>query len=264
MFKKFMFKKYLKKSIKECLDASREMDKIYNDDRCSKCRILTEKRYSIPSENGEFIMVCHKCYLNYKAELNRKEADKNINNFDAKSVNHSKIPYCESPALGMGAPECSEDCSIYGSCHRDAYYRHIDNKYPLSEGLYKSNSTRNTNNSARGYAQSFNWQFDKFVIEDREYSSNEVMEILKKHKAEEDKNFHKCERCGEKYLENISVNMTKENLDEKPKNCSVWGYASTPFITGFKVTAKCGRGREIKLCDNCVKELLNFLKGRKI
>lgn len=113
------------------------------------------------------------------------------------------------------------------------------------------------------YAHATNFQFDKFVIEDREYSKEEVLEILKKHKAEEDKKYHTCERCGTKYLGNNKFNMINHNLDKKPDNCSAWGYAITPYIRGFKILSTCGDGREINLCDKCIDELINWINQLK-
>lgn len=42
--------------------------------------------------------------------------------------------YCESSAIGMGAPKCSEDCCDYGSCHKGAYSEHISKTYSVAEG----------------------------------------------------------------------------------------------------------------------------------
>lgn len=53
--------------------------------------------------------------------------------------------------------------------------------------------------------------------------------------------------------------MVTHNLDEKPDNCSAWGYASTPYIRGFKILSTCGDGREVKLCDDCIFELKRWL-----
>ena len=155
-----------------------------------------------------------------------------------------KQRYCENPALGMGAPKCSEDCCDYGGCHKQAYFDYIANKY---------------NTTSDKIAIGINYQFEKFVIEDREYSNEEVLEILKKHKAEEDKKYHKCERCGIKYLRNNLVNMVDCNLDKKLDHNYACGYASTPYIRGFKILSTCGDGREVKLCDDCILELKRWL-----
>jgi hypothetical protein len=155
-----------------------------------------------------------------------------------------KQKYCESSALGMGAPKCSEDCCDYSGCHKQAYFEYIANKY---------------NTTPDKIAIGTNFQFEKFVIEDREYSNEEVLEILKKHKAEEDKKYHKCERCGTKYLGNNLVNMVDCNLDKKPDHNYACGYASTPYIRGFKILSTCGDGREVKLCDDCILELKRWL-----
>jgi hypothetical protein len=104
-------------------------------------------------------------------------------------------------------------------------------------------------------------------IEDREYTETEIFDILKKHKEEEDKKYHKCERCGKRYLENNTFNMVTYNLDKKPDNCSAWGsawgYETTPYITGFKILSTCGQGREINLCDNCIQSLIEWLNKNK-
>lgn len=103
-----------------------------------------------------------------------------------------------------------------------------------------------------------------FNIDGEEYGFDRVIEILKKHKAEEDKKYHKCERCGTRYLQNNTFNMVTHNLDEKSDNCSAWAYGSTPYIRGFKILSTCGDGREVKLCDDCIKKLILFLKGDNI
>ena len=57
--------------------------------------------------------------------------------------------------------------------------------------------------------------------------------------------------------------MIHENLenDTDLKPGMAIGYQGTPFITGIQITSKCGTGKKIKLCDNCIKELVLFLKG---
>ncbi len=164
----------------------------------------------------------------------------------SKVFGTDNIPYCENPALEMGAPKCSEDCCDYGGCHKQTYFEYIANKY---------------NTTPDKIAIGTNFQFDKFVIEDREYSKEEVFEILKKHKAEEDKKYHKCYRCGKKYLENNRFNMVVNNLEEIiPINQSrAIGYQTTPYIIGFKILSKCGHGRKISLCDDCIDELIKWI-----
>ena len=102
-------------------------------------------------------------------------------------------------------------------------------------------------------------KFDTIAVDDREYSKEEILEILRKHKQEEDKKYHKCERCGTRYLENTTFNMVTHNFDEKPDHSTAWGYATTPYIRGFKVLSTCGDGREIKLCDDCISEFKKWL-----
>lgn len=87
-----------------------------------------------------------------------------------------KNRYCESPAIGISAPKCSENCCDYGGCHKKAYFEYIANKY---------------NTTPDKIAIGTNFQFDKFVIDDREYTKEEVLEILKKHKEEEAEKLHK-------------------------------------------------------------------------
>ena len=100
-------------------------------------------------------------------------------------------------------------------------------------------------------------------IDGEEYNLDKIIEILKKHKREEDKKYSTCYKCGIKYLENKKFNMIHENLenDTDLKPGMAIGYQGVPFITGIQITSKCGTGKKIKLCDNCIKELVLFLKG---
>lgn len=152
--------------------------------------------------------------------------------------------YCESPALGIGAPKCSEDCPQYGGCSKKQYFDYIEEKY----------GTNPERVDVIG-----NFKFEKVVVDGREYGEAEIIEILKKHKEEEDKKYHKCERCGKLYLQNDTHNLVKLNFDKKPDNCSAWGYAVTPYIRGFRMLSTCGDGREVELCDDCIKELQQWL-----
>jgi hypothetical protein len=104
---------------------------------------------------------------------------------------------------------------------------------------------------------------DKIIIEDREYSEEEILKILKKYKKEEDKKYHKCYRCGNRYLENNRFNMVVNNLEQRICNIYANGYATTPYITGFKILAKCGQGKEIGLCDDCISELIKWLTKKE-
>lgn len=102
-------------------------------------------------------------------------------------------------------------------------------------------------------------------IEDREYTETEILDILKKHKEEEDKKYPKCYKCGKKYLENNRFNMVSNNLEQiMPVNKSyAVGYQTTPYITGFKILSKSGQGREINLCDDCIFELIKWLNEKE-
>ena len=53
--------------------------------------------------------------------------------------------------------------------------------------------------------------------------------------------------------------MVTHNLDKKPDSCHAWGYKSTPYIRGFKILSTCGDGKEVKLCDDCLDELVDWL-----
>ena len=201
----------------------------------------------------------------------------------SKVPDFDNVPYCESPALGMGAPECSEDCCDYGRCHKQAYFDFIEKKHPHAELLHlcqdcgilltpeqegkicetangityflckKCYKTKNDSLVAN--------QPDKFIIEDREYSKEEVLEILKKHKEDEDKKYSTCDKCGIKYLNNKKFNMIYENLenDTDLKPGTAIGSQGTPIITGVQITSTCGTGKKIKLCDNCIEKLINWL-----
>ena len=166
------------------------------------------------------------------------------NNYNGEDIDWNQIPYCENPAIGMGAPNCSKDCCCYGGCNKKAYFEYIANKY---------------NTTPDKIAIGTNFQFDKFVIDDREYSNEEVLEILKKHKEEEDKKYHKCYRCSKKYLENNKFNMVNYNLNIEPDNAYAVGYAHPPYIKGFRILSTCGKGKDIGLCDDCINELLKWL-----
>lgn len=101
-----------------------------------------------------------------------------------------------------------------------------------------------------------------FVIDDKSYSTDEIIEILKKYKEEEDKKYQTCDICGDKYLENNRYNMCYYDLDEKPLEPRAYaiGYESTPYIKGIKILSTCGTGKDVKMCDTCVASLIHMLK----
>lgn len=103
-----------------------------------------------------------------------------------------------------------------------------------------------------------------FVVGDKSYSIDEITEILKNHKEEEDKKYQTCDICGNKYLENNTYNMCKYALDEKPINpeCYAIGYTSTPYIKGIKILSTCGSGKDIKMCDKCVSKILDIILNK--
>lgn len=104
-------------------------------------------------------------------------------------------------------------------------------------------------------------EFNIFTVEGRAYAYDEIMEILKAHKKEEDSKYHICDRCGERFLENKEHNMVECNLDIVPEPGSAIGYMHTPYIEGFRIISTCGNGRDIKLCDKCIAELLIWIKN---
>ena len=111
------------------------------------------------------------------------------------------------------------------------------------------------------------WSPEGVVIGERMYNNDEIMEILQKHKEEEDKRYQACQRCGDRYLENKAHDMVECGLHENPVvnggyACGATAYSSTPYITGIKILSTCGHGREVKMCDRCIDELVRFL-GRK-
>ena len=182
-------------------------------------------------------------------DKNKLLKNTNINN---KDTNYDKIPYCENPAIGTGAPKCSEDCCNYGSCHKSAYLNYLAEKY----AKIHNNVT---------YVSNF--QFEEVTIGDRVYPKEEVFEILKKHKEEEDSKKKTCFRCKINFLKNEKVNMIDKNLG--PANSSsmnndlnfssAFGYSISPYISGIQIQSTCGNGAEIWLCDNCIEELVNWL-----
>ena len=182
----------------------------------------------------------------YKIKNSGYAHKKEMFGIKSKKVNSDKIPYCENPALGIDAPKCSEDCCSYGGCTKKEYFDHIANKY---------------NTTPEKIAICANFQSDKYIIDDREYTKDEVLNILKRHKEEEDKKYNRCFRCKNKYLNNTEVNMVKHHLHESSINniAYAYGYATTPYIIGFKVLSTCGNGKDVKLCDNCIKELISWL-----
>ena len=119
--------------------------------------------------------------------------------------------------------------------------------------------------SGKSIARVTNHEFTHVAIDDREYSKEEIIEILKKHKAEEDAKYYHCDRCGKKYLENNKHDLVTNNLNEAPPEgvhgaSYAIGYSATPYIKGFQILSTCGTGRSIKLCDECVGKLIEWIK----
>lgn len=203
-----------------------------------------------------------------------------------KTKDKNRIPYCENPAIGMGAPECSEDCYKFGGCNKDAYFRYIHKNYKITPtettcphvlGLYTCHICGNKVETAY-FDDNENTickeckdkkeknkltEMCNINIEGKSYSIEEIMEILKKHKKEEDAKYINCDRCGIKYLENTQYNMVCEQLDKEVEPDMVIGYQSTPYINGIQILSTCGNGRKLKLCDKCVGKFIIWLNDWK-
>lgn len=167
---------------------------------------------------------------------------KHINNYWKGKDTHN-VPYCQSSAVGIEGPKCSETCYKFDTCTSDKKRNYIINKFTCVKNIDTSDIS--------------------FIINDKVYTYKELSEILKKYEVEEDKKYNKCDKCGIKYLDNKLFNMIHENLEDdtelEPGTCIA--YHGVPFITGIQITSKCGSGKKIKLCDNCIRELVLFLKG---
>ena len=174
-----------------------------------------------------------------------------INNY-WKGKDNSKVPYCKSTALGIDTPECSEECCKFDKCTSDRKRNYIINKF--TQGENKVTHTDSTNNSG----------ISSLTINDKVYTYKELSEILKKHEVEEDKKYTKCDRCGNKYLENTMHDMVDNYLNEELEHRpgTAWGYSIRPIITGFQINSTCGNGKKVKLCDNCLFELIDWLENR--
>ena len=196
----------------------------------------------------------------------------------------NRTPYCENPAIGVGAPECSENCYKFGACNKDAYFRYIyknhriiptDTTYPHAVGLYTCHICGAKVETA--YFDGDNGpaiceeckdkkeankltEICNINIEGKNYPIKEIIKIVKKHEEEEDKKYSKCFRCNNKYLENKLFNMVDENLNEdvELEYGQVIGYQIPPIITGVEIMSTCGKGKKIGLCDDCIGELINW------
>lgn len=204
-----------------------------------------------------------------------------MNRFLKSELKHiDKIPYCENPALGIGAPECSEDCYKFGGCNKDAYFRYIastDTTRSHLIDLYTCHVCGKKVETAYHDDNGFDIckecknkkETNKLAstcsinIEGKDYSIKEIVEILKKHKKEEDAKYIECDRCGIKYLENTQYNMVCEQLDKEVEPGQTVGYQSTPYITGIQILSTCGNGRKLKLCDKCIGKFITWLNAWK-
>lgn len=139
---------------------------------------------------------------------------------------------------------CCEECSAYSKKKR---YIKPDNEKVYAYG----------DGSGR---------IENFVIDGRKYDIREIYDILREHKAKEDADpeLIVCERCGKKYKDNSKVNMVSANLEEDVKPGQAIGYMTTPFINGIQILSTCGRGAKIKMCDDCIEELVSWLFEIKV
>ena len=98
---------------------------------------------------------------------------------------YNSIPYCENPAIGLGAPECSENCCNYGSCHKAAYFRYIANK-----------PTKNENNNSITVKHGY-WTGRTFIDDSHsEGFPQNATEEQRKAIRENDKHVTHCSVCG--------------------------------------------------------------------
>ena len=102
------------------------------------------------------------------------------------------IPYCENPALGMGAPDCSEDCCNFGSCHKDAYFKYLKETNMCEKCRDKKNEIKSNDIVKHGY-----WTGRTF-IDDAHYEGfpPHATEEQKKAIRENDKHVTHCSVCG--------------------------------------------------------------------
>lgn len=97
------------------------------------------------------------------------------------------------------------------------------------------------------------------VVNGQEFTLNELLEIVAKYQEQENKKYITCDRCKNKYIKNNAVNMCDVGLQQVMSESSAWGYAITPYISGLTINSTCGDGRKIHLCDECVRELVEWL-----
>ena len=91
-----------------------------------------------------------------------------------------------------------------------------------------------------------------------------IVEIVRKHKKEEDAKLKTCYRCGKKYRENKTFSIAKFNLDEtSDKPGTVVGYASVPYLSGIKALSGNIQGKELDMCDFCNHSFLIWLDDFK-
>lgn len=171
------------------------------------------------------------------------------------AIDTDKIPYCQNPALSIGAPDCSEECCKFDTCIREERRNY---RFPHEE-----NSNLITKHEM--YDDPCNKKSNDFTITigDNIYTVEEITEIIKKNQEEEDKKLNICYICGDKYLENKKFNMVDEEMEEdiELKPGTAIAYQISPIITGIQIQSTCGNGKKIKLCDNCIRKLLNLLKA---
>ena len=202
------------------------------------------------------------------------------------AIDPDKIPYCQNPALGVGAPDCSEECCKFDTCIRDER-RNYKFSHGENSNVITKHETYNSPYHLEGYRRclicgkkllgSTSLLCSCCDPEDKKsndlsinignnvYTVKEIIEILKKYQEEEDKKLNICYICGDKYLENKKFNMVNEKMEEDKdlKPGTAIGYQIPPIITGIQIQSTCGNGKKIKLCDNCIQKLLTLLKGDK-
>ena len=74
----------------------------------------------------------------------------------------------------------------------------------------------------------------------------------------------RCDRCKKIYEKNTKNNLVENNLNKELDSYRTVGYSTEPIINGLTINSTCGNGKKIDLCDDCVDELLIFLKEGNI
>ena len=168
---------------------------------------------------------------------------------DKKRKDHiSRVPYCLLNHATSDNVNCSNECYKFDTCINEEKLDYIKTFQQYSH--------------SEKHNRDFKFSNASMIIDGKEYDMNKIIEILKKYQKDEEIEYFKCDRCGIEYETNTKVNMVSVNLGEEPEPGYAIGYLSTPYIKGFKIQSTCGNGKEIKLCDHCVLELVEWINKK--